>query len=277
MPPSSPTARLRKLGRELRAHRERVGLSSEAAAKRLGWSQSRVSRFETARALPTVTEVSHMLDTYGVDSGTRATLIQLTRQAQEPGWWVPYGDIFTGSYISFEDVARKIRILELSLIPGLLQSGRYARALIEAARLGDAADVERRVVARLARQGAVLTRSDAPDLLAILDEAALRRPVGGPDVMREQLRALLPSRDRPNVAVRVLPFSAGAHAGMDGPFTILSFQGDPDLAYVESRAGNNYLESVDQMRGVTLTFERVTEDALTVEESAAFIAALIEE
>lgn len=277
MPPSSPTARLRKLGRELRGHRERVGLSSEAAAKRLGWSQTMVSRIETARALPTIAQVGHILDTYGVDSSTRATLIQLARRAQEPGWWVPYGDIFTGSYISFEDVATRIRTFEIHVVPGLLQTARYARALIQAGRQSDAADTERRVLARMARQAAVLTRQDAPNLLAVIDEAALRRPVGGPEVMHEQLRALLPSADRANVTVRVLPFSVGAHAGVDGPFTILSFGDDPDMAIAESRGGTNYLESVDQVHGVNLTFERITEDALTAEESAAFIADITKE
>jgi transcriptional regulator with XRE-family HTH domain len=274
MPPSSPTARQRKLGVELRAARERVELSTQELADRLGWSQSKVSRIERARSLARPADVGRVLDVIGVDASTRARLVQLAYEAQQRGWWVTYGDIFTSSYIGFEDVATRVRTYETILIPGLLQTGRYARAVIEAGRPGDP-DVDRRVQARRARQ-ALLDRPAAPEVLAVIDEAALRRPVGGADVMREQLHALLV--ERPNVTVRVLPFVAGAHSGMDGPFTILSFdEADPDMAYVESRAGNNYLESADQVRSVTLTFERIWNAALSAEDSAALIAALIKE
>jgi transcriptional regulator with XRE-family HTH domain len=278
MPPSSPTARQRQLGvelKKLRRHKDR-DLSTQEVADRTGLSQSKVSRIENAKTRASLTEVGLILDVYGVDSGTRARLLQLTREAQQRGWWVAYGDVFIGSYIGFEDVARRVRTYETMLIPGLLQTGRYARAVIEAGRWHDPADVDKRVQARRARQ-ALLDRPDAPSLDVVIDEAALRRPVGGVEVMREQLRALLDAGDRPDVSVRVLPFAAGAHGGMDGPFTILSFEGDPDMAYVESRAGNTYLESTDQMRSVTLTFERIWDAALPAEESAALIAALIKE
>lgn len=277
MPASIPTARQRSLGLELRRLREEHGLSTQELADRLGWSQSKVSRGELARTRVTPTDVGRILDVYGVDSETRGALLQLAHEAQQRGWWVAYGDIFTGSYIGFEDVARKIHAYETILIPGLLQTGRYARAVIEAGRPGDPADVERRVQARLARQ-ALLTRPGAPELHAIIDEAALRRPAGGPDVMREQFRALLPTPERPNVTVQILPFSAGAHGGMDGPFTILSFDPpDPDIAYSETAVGDAYEESAAGTRGVTLRFERIRKAALPVEESAEFVSAVVEE
>jgi transcriptional regulator with XRE-family HTH domain len=276
MPPSSPTARQRKLGVELRAARERVGLSTQELADQLGWSQSKVSRIERARTLVRPADVGRVLDVIGVDAPTRARLIQLANEAQQRGWWVAYGDLFTSSYIGFEDVSTRVRTYETILIPGLLQTGRYARAVIEAGRPGDP-DIDRRVQARRARQ-ALLDRPDAPEVLAVIDEAALRRPVGGPEVMREQLGVLLDAGERRNVSIRVLPFASGAHGGMDGPFTILSFdQGDPDLAYSEGRTGNNYLESVDQVQSVTLTWERIWNSALSTEESAALIAALAKE
>lgn len=276
MPPSTPTARGHTLGHELRKLRAGHDLSTQKVANRLGWSQSKVSRIETGKQGVRPSDVGLLLDLYGVDSKTRAGLIEMAQNAQQHGWWVPYGDVFTGSYIAIEDVADKIRDYETILIPGLLQTGRYARAVIEAGRPAVPGEVDRRVRARRARQD-LLDRTDAPKLVAVIYEAALRCPIGGPEVMREQLRALI-QPERENVTVLVLPFAAGAHAGLDGPFTILSFEGDaPDIAFAETAVGDAYEESAEGTRKATLRFKAIQELALSAKESAAFIAALIKE
>lgn len=279
MPRSVPTVRQRRLGRDLRQLREARDLSSDRAAAQLGWSQSKISRIETARIGVTPPDVSRMLDLYGVSSHQRAALVQLAHEAQQRGWWAEYGDVFTGSYIGLEDEADSIRDFEPQVVPGLLQTEEYARAVIEAVRPGEShAEIDRRVRARMARK-VLLSRDDPPTLTAIIAESALRWPIGGRDVMSGQMRALLDAGRRSNVNIRVLHPEAGAHAGLDGPFVILSFSGDdfPDVAYTEGPAGDNYVESADQVRRVTLNWNRIADKALSVEESARILADLAEE
>jgi hypothetical protein len=166
------------------------------------------------------------------------------------------------------------------VIPGLLQTDDYARAVIRASLPGNEAAVQRRVQARSARR-TLLGRADppAPKFTAIIDEAALRRPVGGPEVMRAQLRALVDAARRPNVSVRVLPYAAGAHPGLDGPFIILGFPEDlaPDVAYVETKGGDIYAESAADVRRFRVDFESISAVALDPEGSTEFIAAIAEE
>jgi hypothetical protein len=278
MPPRAiPTVRARRLGRELRLLREHRNLSTDAAAAQLGWSQSKVSRVETATTVPSPTDVGHALDLYGVDSGTRAALIRLAHDAKRRGWWQAFGDVFTGSYIGMEDEATVIRTVETTLIPGLFQTAPYARAVIEAGYPDDPDRVNRSVRARMTRKE-LLSRPDAPQVIALINEAALRQEVGGREVMREQLSALHSAPQGRNVIVRILPFSAGADGGLEGPFSILSFgEGFPDVAWTGSFLGELYEESADQLHRVRLAFERMYHAALPVEESAALIAALAEE
>ena len=279
--PHSPTVRGRKVGSELRRLRERAELSADQAAAQLGpgWSRFKVIRIEKAQTKPTAKQITAMLDLYG-DDGQRAALMELYEHSWRRGWWTDYSDVFRGSYVALEDDAARIDEWSPQVVPGLLQTDEYAREVIRAGWPGDEAGVHRRVQARMTRK-ALLGRTDpaAPSLTAILDEAVLRRPIGGPDVMRAQLRALLDAARRPNVTIRVLPFDAGTHAGLDGPFIILGFPEEiaPDVAYVGTRIGDGYAEDAATVRSIRVDYEALQAAALPPEESLERIAALTKE
>jgi transcriptional regulator with XRE-family HTH domain len=278
----SPTVRGRKVASELRRLREQAGLSADQAAAQLGagWSRYKVIRIETAKTKPTLTGITAMLDLYGVDSGTRAALIELAKNAWRRGWWTDYGDVFRGAYVALEDDASRIDEWSPQVIPGLLQTDEYAREVIRAGWPGDEAGVHRRVQARMTRK-ALLGRQDppAPQLNTILDEAVLRRPIGGSDVMGSQLHALLDAARRPNVDIRVLPFDAGTHAGLDGPFIVLGFPEEiaPDVAYVGTSIGEGWAESAEVVRQIRVHFDALQAAALSPGESMERIAALTKE
>ena len=274
MPMKSPTVRHRRLGRELRRLREQAGLTSADAAKRLGWSHSKINRVEGGRIMVSEDDLIAACELYGADSATKAGLVQLARDAARRGWWTAYADVFTGSYIALEAEATIIRTWEPLLVPGLLQSEDYAREVI-AARHPDLSDGElaRRVDARMQRKTRLLGKS-APTFHAIIDEGVLRRPVGPRDVMERQLADLLQVAEWANIVIQVLPFAAGAHPGLEGSFSVLSFEpDDPDVGYVGSPAGEVYVEAADQVSQLMLVFDRLARAALSPEESAALIAA----
>jgi hypothetical protein len=253
-------------------------VSADEVGAQLGWSGSKVTRIETAFSRVSPADVSHMLDVYGVSSEVRAALLQLAHDAQQRGWWTEFGDVFATSYVALEDGCKDAYEFEPQLVPGLLQTEQYARTVIAATMSGDPEQIERHVRARLARK-ALLSREDPPPptLHAIIAEPALRWPIGGPEVMRGQLQALLERGEQPNIEIRVLPMSAGEHAGLDGPFVIFTFGPDdfPDVAYTPGQAGGNYVESRDQVQRVTLNWNRIADKALSEETSAAWIADLI--
>ena len=219
----SPTVRGRRLIREIERLRHDSGLSMEAAAKQLGWSVSKLYRLENGRSRVSTDDLADMLDLYGVCSPRREALIQLGRDARRRGWWTAYSDIFTGSYISMEAEAASIRI-NAHVVPGMFQTPAFAHEVIRRTRPAiSAEDAERRVAARTARQEALFSRPEPPEIHVILDEAVLRRQVGGPAVMAQQLAVLAEAAARPNVIIQVVPFTSGANAGMDGHFAILAF------------------------------------------------------
>jgi hypothetical protein len=221
-----------------------------------------------------------MLDLYGVDSGTRAALMELARNAWRRGWWTDYSDVFRGAYVSLEDDAARVDEWSPQVIPGLLQTDEYAREVIRMGWPGDEAGVNRRVQARMTRK-ALLGRREppAPRLNTVLDEGVLRRPLGGPDVMRGQLNALADAARRPNVDIRVLPFDVGTHAGLDGPFIVLGFPEEiaPDVAYVGTRIGEGWAEGAEVVRRIRVDFDTLQAAALSSEESVEFIVALTKE
>ncbi|MBD2900201.1 hypothetical protein amrb99_92020 [Actinomadura sp. RB99] len=269
-----PTVRGRRLARELRKLREEQGLTLQEVADRLDWSRATVSRLETSQTRPRPGDIADILDLYGVPSPDRDALITLARQAGQRGWWTAYQDVFAGSYVALEDEASHIRTWDPQLIHGLLQTEEYSRAVITAGRLLPAQeDIERRIAARKIRQ-ALLDRESAPRLQVIFDEAVLRRPIGGREVMRAQLESLVEAVKRPTVTVQVLPFAQGGHAGLDGRFTILSYPdpADPDIAYVEGTMGDVYLESSEAIAKHRDRFDRIEAAALSPEESAHLIA-----
>jgi transcriptional regulator with XRE-family HTH domain len=277
MPGTGPTIRARRLGQRLRDLRERAGLGADDAARRLGWSRAKLVRFETATAVPRAGDTGALCDLYGAGSDERALLVQLATDAGKRGWWTAYGDVFTGSYVADEAIASRIRMWEPQLVAGLLQTERYAWAVMEAGRPGDPDDIQRRVMARMARR-TLLTKPGSPTLTAIMDEAVLHRPVGGADVMQEQLTELL--RPRSNVTVQVVPFSVGAFAGLEGGFTLLDFPDEitfPTEVYHESIAGDLYPESAEQITRISLAFERIQHAALPPGQSAELIRRISEE
>jgi hypothetical protein len=274
----SLTVRGRRLARELRASRERTGLTLEQASAALGWNRFKLGRIEAGRTRVAPAEVTRILDLYGVDSSVHAGLVQLARDASRRGWWTSYSGIFAGGYVGLEDEASQIRTYHVQLMPGLLQTEDYARAVISAGVPDDGDEAEKRVRARMARR-TLLSRPDAPQLHAVLAESALRQLVGGHTVMRDQLEELLRAAKRPNVTVRVLPYKAGARAGVEGSFVILSYDDDldPDIGYSEGVYGNVFIEGAEQVAGCRLEFDRIWGAALDEAASERFIADIVSE
>jgi transcriptional regulator with XRE-family HTH domain len=274
-----PTMRRRMLGAELRKIRERCGLKAEDAAAELQWHPSKMSRIETGRSGLRVPEVGALLDLYKVrDEETRAGLEALAREGKRRVWWQPYNDVLTPrylDYINFEAEASAARSFETTLVPGLLQTPDYARTVIRTLKPERAADeVNALVEVRLARQNAALNREDPLRLWAILDESVLHRPVGGTPTAVGQFKRLLDATELPHVTLQILPFGAGAHAGMLGPFVILEFpvQADLDVVYSEGLASSVYLERDADRTAYGRTFDRLRAAALDVEPSRDLIA-----
>ena len=275
----SPTVRGRRLIREIERLRRGSGLSMEIAAQRLGWSTSKLYRLENGRSRITTDDLEDMLDLYGVRSPQREALIQLGRDARKRGWWTAYAGIFTGSYISMEAEAASIRI-NAHVVPGIFQIPGYAREMIIRTRPEiSTEDAERRVAARTARQEALFSRDDPPDIHVVLDEAVLHRQVGGPAVTRSQLAALTEAGARPNVILQVLPFTGGANAGMDGKFALLAFPhpDDPPIAYVEGLMGDVYVEADEEVDRFSLAWTHLVTQALSPVDSAGMISTLAKE
>lgn len=275
----SPTIRRRRLGAELRRRRESAGVTIESVADRMECSASKISRIETGHTSATPRDVRDMLGIYGVAGDECEELVQIAREARQKGWWHPYSAVLTGAYVGLEAAAESIRAYEQQVVPGLLQTEDYARAMIRAARPDiTAGEVERRVSVRMGRQS-LLTQDDAIDLWVVLDEAVVSRPVGGDAVMRAQLQRLADAADLPNVTIQVLSFEAGAHAGMDGTFAILDFPepGDPDVVFAENATGGLFLEKNDELRKYIFIFDHIRAAALRPEESVALIMKLAEE
>ena len=241
-----PTLRRRRLGAELKRCREQAGLTQENVSRHFEWHAAKVTRIETARVAVTPRDVKDMLTLYGVtDEAYREMLVDLARQSRERTWWGDYRDVMRpGSFIGLESAASTMHCWEPILVPGLLQTEKYIRALIEAGRSQDTPErIDRRVAFRLARQGRV-TGPRPLELFAIVDESALRRLIGGPEVMAEQLRHLIETAQLPNVMLRVLPFSAGEHPFLGGSATLLEFSETThqDVVYLEGIAGDYYEE-----------------------------------
>jgi transcriptional regulator with XRE-family HTH domain len=274
---SSPTSRRRRLGLELRRLREAARLTGDDVAKQLGWSVSKVSRIEKARATVPWSDVSDLLDIYDPDDETRAALIQLCKDAKQQAWWQPYNDVLAAfrnlaSYIDLESAASSLRIYTPLTIPGLLQTEDYARAIITATWPLEFTDVEieRRVELRLRRQE-VIAKDPPLRLWAIVDEAALHREVGGVDVTRAQLQHLNRIARRPEITLQVIPFAAGGHVAMAGAFSVFSFGNDPDIVSVEAVTGTLYLDREADISAATLRFDHLRSTAHTAVDSVKLI------
>jgi transcriptional regulator with XRE-family HTH domain len=278
----SPTVRRRKLGVQLRTLRERAGLTIDDVARSTRWSMSKISRIETARVGARQKDVDQLLALYQVeDPDTRASMAQLVREAAQRGWWTTYGEAVPDwfeDYVGFESEASSFRIFETQIVPALLQTEDYARAILKAGRLTDLPyEVEQRIQLRMARQS-VFSRSDPPRMRVVIDESVLRRPVGGPEVMAGQLKRLLAEVDNPNIILQVLPFSAGEHLAMNGSFVLFAFdESDLDIVYVEYLAGALYLEKKRELAWYTLAFDHLGATALGPKESAKLVEQALKE
>lgn len=277
----SATVRSKRLGRDLRDLREQAGLSQQEAIGHLGWSRAKLDRAESGSTVLKVTDLTEALNLYGADSAQEGALIQLRARAKQRGWWTAFNDVFTGSYVALEWDAAQIFEFQIGVIPGLLQTEEYARAVISAARPGVPADrLDRTLQARMARRTLVTREDRPPHLHFVLDEAVLRRQVGGREVMRRQLSYLWDVAQRPNVVVQVLPFTAGAHQASADSFIKLVFPDEldhPPVAYIEGLGGEVYLESPPELDRITLAERGVADTALSPVDSAAYLAALTEE
>ncbi|WP_007024754.1 helix-turn-helix domain-containing protein [Saccharomonospora iraqiensis] len=268
-----PTVRRRRLAGELRRLREAAQLTIDDVADRLECSASKVSRIETGQVGVTPRDARDMLELYGVTGDEQEALVQLAREARKRGWWHAYNEVFTGAFVGLEADASSLRAYQALLVPGLLQTERYARAVIRAMRPGaEESEIERRVAARRARQR-LLSEESPPEYWAVVDEAVLHRVVGGPEVMAEQLSRLAEAARSPHVTVQVVPFGAGAHPGMEGPFLILGFpeQADPDVVYVDSTSSGLYLEMESDVRRYARMFDHLRAAALKPDDSVDVI------
>lgn len=265
----SPTVRERRLARALRHLREEAHLTIEEVADKLEISASTVSRMETAQSGVRPRDLRFLLDMYEVSEAERDQLLQISRERRQQRWWQGYADLPNIALPSLEGDTSTIWQNSTQLVPGLLQTGAYARAVLEAIRLdAKPVDIERRLELRIHRQE-LLTREDAPEYWGVLDEAVVRRQVGGPAAMAEQLGRLIEVAKLPNVTLQVLPFSSGAHAGMDGEFTILHFResADPDVVFIENTGSDLYFEERDVTRRYNRIFDHLRAAAQNPAES----------
>jgi transcriptional regulator with XRE-family HTH domain len=277
VPGASPTVRRRELGARLRALRVAAGRSIEEVAAEMEISPAKISRIETAARGGTVSvaDLRLLCAIYRVPAQEQEALLSLGRESKQTGWWQKYGlpgDIAT--YVGLEDAATSILQYLTSLVPPLLQTESYARAVASGIEpwLSDD-EIEHRVGARLDRQ-ALLTSERPPELWAIVDEAALHRLVGGPAVMGEQLDALVQRSRPPRVTLQVIALEAGAHVGMDSTFTVLRLEEVDDVVYVEGLAGNLILESKDDLARYGRAFDHLQAAALSPKDSRDRITAI---
>ncbi|ASF06074.1 putative transcriptional regulator [Nocardia brasiliensis NBRC 14402] len=270
------TVRLRRLAAMLHEMREHAGLSKEEVSAKTGINVTTLYRIETAQARPQRRTLQAMLDLYGVSEEQREDASELLSDALKPGMSRAYegsvSEVYA-AYINFEAEALSARHYQTSTIPGLLQTMEYATAVIDTSMPKvEASVMEDRARARMDR-AANLTKEEPLELWVVMDEAAIRRTVGGPAVMRGQLDRLLQETKRKNVILQILPFDAGAHPGMAGSFTLLDFHdpADPELVYVEGIAGDELIEGHPEIRRFGVIFDQLRAMALSPRDSAAMI------
>ncbi len=276
----SPTVRGRRLRYELRRLREQRGLTIEQVSEQSGgdWTASAISRWETGDRRIRPADLRALLDIYDIHGEQREVLLTLAREARQRGWWQSYKSDAVPEwfqvYLGLEAEAASIREYAAELVPGLLQTADYYRAFMQAApAAGDQESIERKAAVRSERQGR-LTAAELTECWAVLNEAVIRRVVGGPAVMRAQLLHIVELADQSHISVQVLPYRAGAHPAMDGSFIILGFPEapDPDVVYLESQTGSLYLEAHPEVERYQAMFNHLVAKALDPDESTHMIA-----
>jgi transcriptional regulator with XRE-family HTH domain len=273
----APTVLRMVLGKRLQDLRERAGLSYEQAGRALDVTHATIRRMERAEVGLKLPYVEKLLVTYGITSPEEiGGFLALAREANRPGWWHSFRDVLPdwfSAFVSLEGEASIIRAYEPHYVPGLLQTPAYAHAVLRAG-LPSAprAEIERLVDLRIERQ-ALLDRDGAPLLWVVVDETVLRRPIGGREVMREQIGALMDATERPNVRLQVMPFAAGPHPAMYGPFHIFRFQLKelPDVAYTESLVGGVYFDERDDVSAFLEALDRMSAQAAPAQSTKAIL------
>jgi Domain of unknown function (DUF5753)/Helix-turn-helix domain len=274
---SGSLVRRRQLARTLRQLRVRAGMTIEAAAPLLDFSPAKLSRIENAHQGVDVHAVRTMMDIFGVGGERWGEILELTREASAKGWWRAYG-LDDRGYLPLEADATMVRDFTISLVPGLLQTADYARALFgSSVRSPSTAVLERDVTVRMIRQERLTSTERPLELLAVIDEGVLRRALGGPAVMRAQLTRLIDAAELDTVTVQILPTAVADHPGYDGAFTILSFEGlgEPDMGYAEHPMGAVHIEQEEHVARARLVFDRLRSVALSPAESAALIERVV--
>lgn len=263
-----PTVQRILLGSQLRRLREASGLSRSEAGWKIRSSESKISRMELGRVGFKKRDIVDLLTLYGVTGEQeRTALLDRAREANSPGWWHGYRDVLPNwfqTYVGLEEAAERIRTYEAQFVPGLLQTQDYAQAVVRLVHgTAGGEEVDRRTSLRMQRQQ-LLTRPDAPHLWAVLDEAVMRRPMGGHAVMRAQIASLIDAAARPNITIQVVPFRVGGHAAAGGPFTLLRFPGPdiPDVVYLEQLTGALYLDKREDLDLYAAAMERLCVAAL---------------
>ncbi|MEU9403560.1 helix-turn-helix transcriptional regulator [Streptomyces sp. SID4985] len=282
-PRSAPTVGQVVLGRRLLELRERAGLKREEAAHVLHVAPATVRRMEMAEVSLKIPYLQVLLKSYGVPDDEAELFVRLAEDANRPGWWQRFHDILPGwfsMYVSLEEAASLIRSYEPHFVPGLLQTEDYARGVLKSGAIGQTSpdDIERHVALRMRRQD-LLTRPDAPRVWAVMDETALRRPVGGPEVMRRQIDKLLEATKLPNVTLQVAPFADGPHPGTYGPFVLFRFAMSelPDMVYSEYLTGAVYLDARSEVASHLEVMDRMAAQAATAQRTKEILRDLRKE
>ncbi|SFP75389.1 Helix-turn-helix domain-containing protein [Amycolatopsis arida] len=272
----STSVRSRQVSTILRQLREKSGKTAAEVARALGMSASKLSRIETGHRGLRISDVAALLGYYKVSEARREEILDIVRKADEQGWWLSQG---TGlpevwkELVDFESRATRIQNYELAFIPGLLQTDEYTAAVVQGINQAITdAELSKLVASRMARQS-VLRRRNL-QFLAVIDESALHRAIGEEGVMRRQLRHLIDMAERPNITIRVVPLSAGAHAGLRGPFAILDFEEEPSIAYVENHGTCLFLEEKDDLAGYRVALNNILKEALSPAKSVELITGL---
>ena len=274
------TVRRRRLALELRRLREATDLTCEDVAGQLDCSASKISRIETGKVLASPRDVRDIAEIYGVSDEQRDSLVQLAREARQKGWWQAYGDSVEphlATYLGMESTASEIRVYRAMRLPGLLQTEDYARALFAVSSPGSARPDERSIAYRIERQQQA--KVSRPRLWAVLDEAALRRQVGGPEVMRAQFEHLVSLTAESEVFLQIIPFTAGPQFSMDLPFAILAFpdQADPDVVCIRYATGTVWIEETAEVRTYSVLFRHLQAAALSRHDSLGFVTSMLSE
>lgn len=283
-PGFSPTVRRRRLGAELRRHRETAGFTIEQVAEYLGCSTSKISRLETGQIGSSPNDIREILRLFRVAEPTVGELVEVAKETRQRGWWQRHSTVLTSDFVAFEQAASLIRSYEAQCVPGLLQTEEYARQLLAGGRELLVRDdeshtyIERRLQVRMQRRS-LLTRADPVQFWCVIDEAALLRPVGGPATMRGQILHMVAMSELDNVTIQVLPLRVGAHPGMDGSFTILRFPHDsePDAVYVTTATGGAFQEKPEHLTRMVNLFQQLTSLALAPEDSITFLRSMWKE